>query len=165
MKKQLLWVCTTMALLSATTVPMLSANPASNSSGTEVQQQRTVTGTVKDSKGVAIAGANVMEKGTLNGAITDNDGNFTLNVPANATLVISFIGFSTQEIPVGNQSNFVITLLEDSQYLQDAGIQEWRIRRFAKGDRVQPFDIPEYNRVCICFVYDPDNPVPQAFDY
>lgn len=52
-----------------------------------------------------------------------------------------------------------------SQYLQDAGIQEWRIRRFAKGDMVQPFDIPEDNRVCICFVYDPDNPVPQAFDY
>ena len=52
-----------------------------------------------------------------------------------------------------------------SQYLQDEGIQEWRIRRFAKGDRVQPFDIPEDNRVCICFVYDPDNPVPQAFEY
>ena len=47
-----------------------------------------------------------------------------------------------------------------SQYLQDAGIEEWRIRRFAKGDRVQPFDIPADNRVCICFVYDPDNPVP-----
>ena len=48
-----------------------------------------------------------------------------------------------------------------SKYLQDAGIEEWRIRRFAKGDRVQPFDIPEDNRVCICFVYDPDNPVRQ----
>ena len=52
-----------------------------------------------------------------------------------------------------------------SQYLQDAGIAEWRIRRFAKGDTVQPFDIPEDNRVCICFVYDPENPVPQAFEY
>ena len=51
-----------------------------------------------------------------------------------------------------------------SAYLQNAGIAEWRIRRFAKGDRVQPFDIPEDNRVCICFVYDPDNPVPQAFE-
>jgi len=48
-----------------------------------------------------------------------------------------------------------------SQYLQDNGIEEWRIRRFAKGDKVQPFDIPEDNRVCICFVYDPDNPVRQ----
>lgn len=52
-----------------------------------------------------------------------------------------------------------------SQYLQDAGIPEWRIRRFAKGDTVQPFDIPEDNRVCICFVYDPENPVPQEFEY
>ena len=45
-----------------------------------------------------------------------------------------------------------------SQFLQDAGIQEWRIRRFAKGDRVQPFDVPQDNRVCICYVYDPDHP-------
>ena len=52
-----------------------------------------------------------------------------------------------------------------SQFLQNAGIEEWRIRRFAKGDRVQPFDIPEDNRVCICYVYDPENPVPQKFDY
>lgn len=52
-----------------------------------------------------------------------------------------------------------------SKYLQDEGIQEWRIRRFAKGDRVQPFDIPEDNRVCICYVYDPDNPEPQEFKY
>lgn len=47
-----------------------------------------------------------------------------------------------------------------SKYLIDRGIEEWRIRRFAKGDTVQPFDIPEDNRVCICYVYDPDNPVP-----
>lgn len=50
-----------------------------------------------------------------------------------------------------------------SQYLMDAGIEEWRIRRFAKGDRVQPFDIPEDNRVCICFVYDPDHPEPMPY--
>ncbi len=45
-----------------------------------------------------------------------------------------------------------------SKYLVNAGIEDWRIRRFAKGDKVQPFDIPEDNRVCICYVYDPDNP-------
>jgi hypothetical protein len=54
---------------------------------------------------------------------------------------------------------------EKLKYLQDKGIEEWRIRRFAKGDKVQPFDIPEDNRVCICYVYDPDNPVPQEFTY
>ena len=52
-----------------------------------------------------------------------------------------------------------------SRFLQDVGISESRIRRFAKGDTVQPFDIPEDNRVCICFVYDPENPVPQVFEY
>lgn len=45
-----------------------------------------------------------------------------------------------------------------SQFLRDAGIQEWRIRRFANGDTVQPFDIPQENRVCICYVYDPNHP-------
>ena len=45
-----------------------------------------------------------------------------------------------------------------SQYLRDAGIEEWRIRRFAKGDRVQPFEKPSDNRVCICYVYDPEHP-------
>ncbi len=48
-----------------------------------------------------------------------------------------------------------------SQYLEDAGLPEWRIRRFAKGDRVQPYDVPSENRVCICYVYDPDNPIRQ----
>ena len=52
-----------------------------------------------------------------------------------------------------------------SKYLQDNGIEEWRIRRFAKGDKVQPYDAPEDNRVCICYVYDPDNPGPQEFTY
>jgi outer membrane protein OmpA-like peptidoglycan-associated protein len=52
-----------------------------------------------------------------------------------------------------------------SRYLQDQGISEQRIRRFAKGDTVQPFDIPEENRVCICYVYDPDNPDPRAFEW
>jgi outer membrane protein OmpA-like peptidoglycan-associated protein len=45
-----------------------------------------------------------------------------------------------------------------SQYLREAGIEEWRIRRFAKGDRVQPFEKPSDNRVCICYVYDPEHP-------
>lgn len=52
-----------------------------------------------------------------------------------------------------------------AQYLWEQGISEQRIRRFAKGDTVQPFDVPEENRVCICYVYDPDNPDPQAFKY
>lgn len=52
-----------------------------------------------------------------------------------------------------------------SEWLQNEFISEDRIRRFAKGDKVQPFEIPEDNRVCVCYVYDPDNPVPQKFEY
>ena len=119
MKKNLLWVCVATTLLFSFAEAASFASPKAIPGGTEVQQQRTVTGVVKDSKGVAIVGANVMEKGALNGAITDDNGNFSLTVPSHATLVISFIGFTTQEIAVGDQSNFTITLLEDSQYLKE----------------------------------------------
>ena len=87
---------------------------ATSSTVASVQQTKTVKGTVSDAMGPVI-GATVMEKGTTNGAVTDFDGNFSLNVKPGATLVMSFIGFVTQEIAVGNQDNFDITLKEDSK--------------------------------------------------
>ena len=77
---------------------------------TRLQQNgKTITGIVQDALG-PIAGANIIVKGTTNGNITDMDGKFMLeNVPANATLVISYIGFTPQEIRVGNQTTFNIT--------------------------------------------------------
>lgn len=51
-----------------------------------------------------------------------------------------------------------------TEYLEEQGIAERRIRQIVKGDKVQPFNIPEHNRVCVCYVYDPDNPKPQKFD-
>ena len=69
---------------------------------------------------MAVIGANVIVKGTTNGSITDLDGNFTLNnVPANATLQISYIGYKSQEIPVGNQLKIEVTLEEDTENLQE----------------------------------------------
>ena len=87
---------------------------------TRLQQNgKTITGIVQDALG-PIAGANIIVKGTTNGNITDMDGKFTLeNVPANATLVISYIGFTPQEIRVGNQTTFNITLQEDSEALDE----------------------------------------------
>ena len=83
------------------------------------QNGKTITGVVQDALG-PIAGANIIVKGTTNGNITDMDGKFTLeNVPANATLVISYIGFTPQEIRVGNQTTFNITLQEDSEALDE----------------------------------------------
>lgn len=82
------------------------------------QQARKVTGTVKDSKGEALLGVNVVEKGTTNGTITDLDGNFTLDVSPNATLDFSYIGYITQSVRVtGNVVN--VTLEEDTQALDE----------------------------------------------
>ncbi|MDR2042066.1 MAG: carboxypeptidase-like regulatory domain-containing protein [Tannerella sp.] len=69
-----------------------------------LQQMRRVAGTVKDVNGEALAGANVTEKGTTNGTVTDVDGGFSLTVKDNAVLQVSYIGYITQEInafPVG----------------------------------------------------------------
>lgn len=83
------------------------------------QQAKRVTGVVKDTSGETVIGANVSAKGTTIGTITDIDGKFTLDVPENAILQISYIGFTGQEIPVGNQSFFEITLKEDTKLLDE----------------------------------------------
>ena len=78
--------------------------------------QNTVTGTVIDNLGEPVMGASVVQKGTTNGCTTDLDGNFTLNVPKGSTLVVSFVGYVTQEVNV-NSNKLNITLSEDSQLL------------------------------------------------
>ena len=82
-------------------------------------QNTTVKGIVKDNFGEPIIGANVTEKGTTNGMITDLDGNFSLTVQKNSTLVISYIGYVTQEIPIKGNANLNITLKEDSKALEE----------------------------------------------
>ena len=71
-----------------------------------------------DSQG-AVIGASEVEKGTTNGTFTDFDGNFSLSVNPGATIVISFIGYETQEIKVGNQDNFQITMKDDNAVLDE----------------------------------------------
>ncbi len=82
-------------------------------------QGTTVEGIVKDAGGEPIIGASVLEKGTTNGTITDFDGNFTLNVGPKATLVISYIGYQTQEVAVAGKKTLTITLKEDSKALEE----------------------------------------------
>ena len=84
-----------------------------------IAQNITVKGIVKDNFGEPIIGANVTEKGTTNGMITDLDGNFSLTVQQNSTLVISYIGYVTQEIAVKGNANLNITLKEDSKALEE----------------------------------------------
>ena len=84
-----------------------------------IAQNITVKGIVKDNLGESVIGANVTEKGTTNGMITDLDGNFSLTVQKNATLVISYIGYVTQEIAIKGNTNLNITLKEDSKALEE----------------------------------------------
>lgn len=93
-----------------------------------VQQTKKVSGTVSDAQGPVI-GATIMEKGTSNGTVTDIDGNFSLDVQPGATLVISYIGYTTQEIAIGNQSNFNVTLSEDSDVLDEVVVVGYGVQK------------------------------------
>lgn len=82
--------------------------------------QVTVTGVVTDEAGEPLIGATVLEKGKQNGAATDIDGNFKFNVSSsNATLMVSYVGYATQEVKLNGKTNLTIVLKEDSQVLED----------------------------------------------
>lgn len=84
------------------------------------QQQKTLTGVIVDNKGVALPGASVLVKGTTISASTDMDGKFSIRVDNTATvLVVSYIGFDSVEVPIGNKTDFKITLKESSQALNE----------------------------------------------
>ncbi len=82
-------------------------------------QSISVQGVVKDKNGEEIIGASVLEKGTTNGTITDFDGNFTMNASDGVTLVISYIGYKTQEVIVQGDKALIITLEEDLKTLEE----------------------------------------------
>ena len=82
-------------------------------------QDITVQGTVTDEAGETLIGATVQQKGTSNGTVTDFDGNFTLTVPTNAILSVSYIGYTPKEIAVNGQTNLIIVLSSDDQMLNE----------------------------------------------
>ena len=107
------------SVLLTTGLLMMAASPMLAAGGTGLQNGKTVTVKVSDSAGELI-GANVIVKGTTNGNVTDFNGQVTLqDVPANAILEISYIGYITKEVPVGNQTNINVTLEEDSKALEE----------------------------------------------
>lgn len=84
------------------------------------QNNTTISGTVLDSQGQPLPGANVVLKGTTTGTQTDFDGNYSLdNVPGNGILVFSYIGYLTQELPINNRNSLDVTLQEDTQALDE----------------------------------------------
>lgn len=97
------------------------------------QQTRTVSGQVVDSNGESIIGANVMEKGTTNGTITDFDGKFSLKVAPNATLVISYIGYKNIEMKASElKAGQTITLQENAEMMDEVVVIGYGTQR--KGD-------------------------------
>ena len=121
----------TVLLMGACAMVGLAASPAyasSEAAPQAVQQSKTVTGTVSDAGGPVI-GATIMEKGTSNGTVTDLDGNFSLNVQPGATLVISYVGYKTQEIAVGSQSVINIDLTEDADVLEEVVVVGYGVQK------------------------------------
>lgn len=110
-------------------IPQLNAGVA-KANLSVMQQHRQVTGNVKDAMG-AIIGASIIEKGTSNGTITDLDGNFVLNVQPGATLVVSFVGYKTKEVKVGDGPLNII-LEEDNKILSEVVVTALGIERERK---------------------------------
>jgi TonB-linked SusC/RagA family outer membrane protein len=114
---------------------LILINPNKKSPGNNMiihetfQQKITVTGIVLDHYGETIIGANVIEKGTTNGITTDIDGRFSLNVGEDAVLQISYVGYIPQEIPVKNQRDFTITLVEDFLKLEEVVVVGYGIQK------------------------------------
>ncbi len=85
-----------------------------------IQSEIVVTGTVKDENGIALPGVNILEKGTVNGTVSDANGNYRLNVgSSNAVLVFSFVGAVTKEVKVGDQTEITVQLSMDTQLLSE----------------------------------------------
>ncbi len=92
----------------------------SNSSSSQQPKKKTVTGKVTDEKGQTLPGASVIIKGTTNGVITGNNGNFSLaNVPENAIIQFSFVGMKTQEFPVAGKTTFNVAMVDETVGLED----------------------------------------------
>ena len=129
-----------LALFGTTTPISAIAVTEGVESSYSTQQARKITGKVVDNTGEPVVGANILVKGTNNGTITDVNGNFTLSVPPKSSLNVSFIGYKTRTVTVGNQSQLTIVLEEDANMLGEVEITaEFGMKRVARavGSSVQ----------------------------
>ncbi|MDR0697976.1 MAG: TonB-dependent receptor, partial [Tannerella sp.] len=118
--KKLVKIMTLSVFLLMTGMTAASARDGDSQETLEPQQSKTrITGTVVDQTGEPVIGANVKEKGTTNGVITNESGRFTLTVTDNTVLQISYVGYVTQEVVTGNRTTLQITLHEDMQALDE----------------------------------------------
>jgi iron complex outermembrane receptor protein len=117
----------------------IAANGTEKSSTAITQQSKVLQGKVSDTLGPVI-GATVLVKGTSKGTVTDIDGNFTLDVPANTVISISYIGYLTQEVKYTGQKSVNISLVEDSQSLEEVVVTAMGIK---KEKRALPYAVSE----------------------
>jgi TonB-linked SusC/RagA family outer membrane protein len=96
---------------------------------TPQQTRVTINGKVTDSTGDPLIGVSIQVKGTMTGIITDIDGNYSIQVEANQTLVFSYIGYTTQEIPVGSQQVINVRLTEDTQLIDEVVIVGYGVQK------------------------------------
>lgn len=97
-----------------------------------IQQARSITGTIKSNHGETLPGVSILLKGTSTGTVSDVDGNFTLNVPSgDATLVVSSIGYISQEIALDGRTTIDVTLEEDIQSLEEVVVVGYGTQRKA----------------------------------
>ena len=94
--------------------------------------QTQITGVVRDRQGETLPGVAVALKNTIRGAVSDIDGNYTINAPADAILVFSYIGFTTIEQPVGGRQTIDVVLTEESQFLDEVVVTAIGIRQQKK---------------------------------
>lgn len=92
-------------------------------------QQKTVTGKVTDASNEPVIGASILEKGTSNGTITNLEGKYSLSISPHSTLIISYIGYTNQEISVGDKSVINIVLKEDSEQLEEVVVVGYGIQK------------------------------------
>lgn len=103
---------------------------AGNTETITIQPTITVTGTVADNEGTPMPGVNVMIKGTVRGVVTDYEGRYSIQVPdKDAVLIYSFIGFITQEFPVGEQVVINITLNENTQEIEEVVVVGYGVQK------------------------------------
>ena len=127
--KKLVQIIRLSALFLIMGTAMMNARGSYSPETLEVQQRKSVTGTVVDQTGKPVIGANIKEKGTNNGTVTDAEGRFVLTVSADAVLQISYIGFLTQDVSVRNQAELNIRLTEDTQLLDEVVVVDYGTQR------------------------------------
>ena len=105
----------------------------------QIKEEKKVTGVVKDQNGEPIIGANVSVKGTTLGTITGIDGDFVLDVPENAVIQVSYIGYVSQELRSGGKNRLDIVLKEDTQALEEVVVVGYGVQKKSKSDRFSIF--------------------------